>query len=668
MVENINQSATRPEMPEAIIGNSKMLASLKRNGEIFRLFWPRIDYGQHLGRFWTGIRAGKSSTKWFHLNEWASSQRYLAGTNILETTLTGLSSRLRVTQRDFILPLQDLLTRHYKIENTGSKSEKITFFLYGNFEIEESVLYDGVYLDFTNHSLVFFRRDVYFAVAGCGYPLAGYQCGRREASTDPYREATEGALWGNRDSIRQGAGSLTWDLGEVKPGESKTFTIYLAAGHGEEEVRALLAGAVTRGGSEWLEDTRQYWLDWLQSGARPLDGGSTHPAYNRSLLAMKLMTCRETGASIAAPEFDPYYLACGGYGYCWPRDAVFVAAALDEAGYSQPAAGFYSFAARVQNGEGDWRQRYFLDGMPAPFWGKQIDQTGAVLWGYRHHYSLTGDRDFLEQIWFSLAAAANYLTGHLEANGLPSPGFDLWEDEYLQGTYSAAAVCAGLKAASELAAVKGKKGDSMCWLAASKTVREGILKYQWSDRLNRFRRGINRRVYRDTYDRALGRGERAFTGTDPSGIYQTYFIGEDERVDAALLSLVFPFAVLDPLDDRMEATVRVIEEKLWNQGSGGLRRYEGDNYREGNPWLITTFWLSIYHCLAGNRPRARDLYKWCLNQANQHLLLPEQAGKNSGGPAWVMPLNWSHAMFILTHLALHGRLSILKDPGGKSEH
>jgi len=49
-----------------------------------------------------------------------------------------------------------------------------------------------------------------------------------------------------------------------------------------------------------------------------------------------------------------------------------------------------------------------------------------------------------------------------------------------------------------------------------------------------------------------------------------------------------------------------------------------------------------------------------LAQANQHLLLPEQADKNHGGPAWVLPLNWSHAMFVLTHLALRGKLSIIR--------
>lgn len=664
MVEKISHFVPQPEMPEAIIGNSKMLASVRKNGEIYRLFWPRIDYGQHLGHFWAGIRVaipqGQSFTKWFHLDEWESSQRYLDNTNILETTLTSLSNPLKATQTDYVLPLKDVLTRHYKLENTGNKSEKVSFFLYCNFEIEESVLYDGVYLDFSNHSLVFFRRNVYLAVVGCGHPLTGYQCGRRGASTDPYQEATRGALWGNRDSIRQGAGSLAWDLGEIAPGESKTLTLYLAAGREGEEVQALLADAASRAGDEWLEDTRRYWHDWLQSGTRPPGGCSRHPAYNRSLLAMKLMTCEETGASIAAPEFDPSYLACGGYGYCWPRDAVYVAAALDEAGYTKLAAGFYGFAAKVQARDGGWKQRYFTDGMAASFWGKQIDQVGTVLWGYRHHYFLTGNKGFLERTWPSLVSAANHLAGRLEDNGLPSPSFDPWEDEYAQGTYSAAAVFAGLKAAAELALVKGEKEISQKWLAASKTVQEGILKHQWSDRHNRFMRGVNRRVYRDTHDSALGRGEKAFTGTDPSGLYQTHFIGEDERVDAALLGLAFPFAVLDPLDERMQATVRAIEERLWNRRTGGLHRYEGDGYREGNPWLITTFWLSIYHCLAGNRQRAHDLCKWCLNQANQHFLLPEQADKNLGGPAWAMPLNWSHAMFLLTHLALHGRLSILK--------
>jgi oligosaccharide amylase len=649
-------------MPAAIIGNSKMLACLRENGEIYRLFWPHIEYGQHLGHFWPGIRIAypewQGFTKWFHLNIWKNSQRYIENTNILETSLDSLTHRLRVIQSDFVLPDRDMLVRHYELINGGEKSEKITFFMYCAFNIEESAVQDGAYIDFSNNSLVFFRRNIYLALAGSGYPLAGYQCGRHGAASDPYQDASKGYLQGTRDNILQSAGSLAWDLGELKPREHKNFCLYLAAGRKEEQVRTLLAQACSKEGTIWLEKTKQFWLGWLKPGLCRA-GEQAHKAYNRSLLTMKLLTSKETGASIAAPEFDPYYTACGGYGYCWPRDSVFITAALDEAGYHDLASQFYGFAASTQQPDGNWRPRYFTDGSPAPFWGYQIDQAGSVLWGYRHHYSLTGDARFIEKIWPSLEAGANYLAINIQENGLPEASFDPWEDSYGQGTYSAAAVCAGLRASSDIACVRGEKEKSKYWLASSEKVKESILKHQWSDRRGSFIRGVNHKVYKDHYDHALHTGENAFITEDPTGLYVTHWAGKDRRIDAALLGLVFPFAVLEPADKKVIATVRAIEENLWNHNAGGIHRYEGDGYRGGNPWLITTLWLALYHCIAGNPGRAEELYQWALAQANMHLLLPEQADKHHGGPAWVMPLNWSHAMFVLTHLALNGRLSVL---------
>ena len=660
----IRDTNSRPESPEAIIGNSKMLACLRSTGEIYRLFWPYIEYGQHLGHFWPGIRLslqeGQSFTKWFHLNVWDSSQHYLENTNIVETTFSSRTHHLKVIQKDFVFPDRDVLGRFYQLKNEGEKNENVTFLLYCSFNIEESFLYDGAYIDFLNNSLVFYRRNVYLVVAGRGYPLAGYSCGRRNTPSDPFQDASRGLLWGNRDNIRQSAGSLSWDVGELQPGQSKTFSLYLAAGHSQDKVSSLLDAAASKDIGEWLEDTRRHWQGWLQEGLNKSGGYSDEPVYTRSLLAMKLMTNKETGASIAAPEFDPYYLACGGYGYCWPRDSFYIAAAFDEAGYHDVAERFYRFISSVQDRDGSWQQRYFTDGSVAPTWGKQIDQVGSVLLGYRHHYDLTKDNNFLEFVWPSLRAGAKYLADNIEENGLPSTSYDPWEDENSQSAYSASAVYGGLKAASEIAEAKGEKVNAGEWRKASETIREAILKHHWSSRQNRFIRGINRKVSRDTYDYLVSRGERAFTGTDPLGLYETYWAEEDERIDAALLGLVFPFAVIDPMDERMQATVRAIEEKLWNHDVGGIHRYEGDGYRGGNPWLVTTFWLSIYYSAAGNFNRAETIYRWCLEQSNQHMLLPEQVDKNRGGPVWVTPLNWSHAMSVLAHLALKGKLSLIR--------
>jgi len=665
VVGEIKDFKFRPESPEAIIGNSKMLVSLRSTGEIFRIFWPYIEYGQHLGHLWPGVRLslqeGQSFTKWFHLaNTWDSSQRYLENTNIVETSLFSRTHHLKAVQKDFVFPDRDVLARSCELTNEGEKSENITFLLYCSFEIEESPLYDGAYVDFSNNSLVFHRRNVYLAVAGHGYPLAGYHCGRRNTPSDPFQDASRGMLWGNRDNIRQSAGSMAWNLGELPAGSSKTFALYLAAGHSEEQVRELLDQAASRDINDWLDRTRRYWNGWLQTALGNLEGETVQPVYTRSLLAMKLMTNKETGASIAAPEFDPYYLACGGYGYCWPRDSFYVAAALDEAGYHDLAENFYLFASSVQDRNGNWRQRYFTDGSAAPAWGRQIDQPGSVLYGYWHHYNLTGNRDFLKSIWPSLQSGAEYLAGSIGDNGLPAAGYDLWEDENEQSAYSAAAVYGGLKAAAKIAAATGERKYAEKWRGASAAVREAILKHHWSPNRNRFIRGINRKVSRETYEYALSRGERTSASTDPSGLYPVYRVGKDERVDAALLGLVFPFGVMDPLDEKMLATVRAIEEKLWNRDVGGIHRYEGDGYRGGNPWLVTTLWLAIYYCAAGDCGRAETVYRWCLEQSNRHLLLPEQVDKSRGGPAWVVPLSWSHAMFVLAHLALHGKLSIIK--------
>ena len=49
----------------------------------------------------------------------------------------------------------------------------------------------------------------------------------------------------------------------------------------------------------------------------------------RSILLFPLLTNQTTGGIIAAPEVDEDLTQCGRYAYCWPRDAVFIAKALD---------------------------------------------------------------------------------------------------------------------------------------------------------------------------------------------------------------------------------------------------------------------------------------------------------------------------------------------------
>jgi GH15 family glucan-1,4-alpha-glucosidase len=126
-------------------------------------------------------------------------------------------------------------------------------------------------------------------------------------------------------------------------------------------------------------------------------------------------------------------------------------------------------------------------------------------------------------------------------------------------------------------------------------------------------------------------------------------------LDTSLLGVSVPFEAVEPGHPRMEATVRVLRERLTSPQVGGLARYEQDPYRQGNPWILCTLWLGLYRARIGDCQGAAECLDWALKHRTVLDLLPEQVDKVTGEPAWVVPLTWSHAMFVLLALDLAGK-------------
>ena len=55
---------------------------------------------------------------------------------------------------------------------------------------------------------------------------------------------------------------------------------------------------------------------------------------------------------------------------------------------------------------------------------------------------------------------------------------------------------------------------------------------------------------------------------------------------------------------------------------------------------------------AGRTEEALRWFRWAADHRTSLDLLPEQVDRNTGKAAWVVPLTWSHAMFVLTVLDL----------------
>nr|WP_255654889.1 glycoside hydrolase family 15 protein [Cohnella sp. REN36] len=312
---------------------------------------------------------------------------------------------------------------------------------------------------------------------------------------------------------------------------------------------------------------------------------------------------------------------------------------------------FYEWTLTAQDADGSWQQRHYHDGSLAPSWGLQIDEGASILWGMHQHYLALADEakaPFLGSVWEAVRKGTDYLLGFLDPeNGLPRASRDLWEEREGQHTYSSAAAYAGLNAAASLAELVGDPTLAGRAREAAERIAESIRTLCWNEEGGVFYRGVNLTVTPEGYARAEAEGlvvSRLFGNKG----YVRHRLARDPIVDVSLLGCAVPFGVVPPDHDQAVRTAEAVERTLTVPGVGGIKRYENDAYIGGNPWILTTLWLAQYRAANRQQEEARRLLDWAVAHRAPSGLLPEQVDRETGAPAWVVPLTWSHAMFILT--------------------
>lgn len=636
-------SNKKPFLVDAIIGNSKFLASLGRTGKMYRLWWPNIDLPQHVDAVRTGIQWGQSAVSWFdeEAEGWTHEAAYVAKTNILRVNARSGQQPLEVESLHFAVPGYDLIVREYTFTNVSNQPASFSFVLHSSFLMSENRLYNTTMFNEANDSLVHFRHKYYFALSSANV-CTQYQAGLA------WETVQNGELDGKGIDMRPD-GALKWSIEKLAAGASVTIPVYIAAGHDEGSALQQMRTAKSKTSAEWIAETTAYWRDYLAAAAPcPIDDAEISDLYDRSLLMFKLMSDEQTGSIIAAPEFDEKFERCGGYSFCWGRDAAFITTALDKAGLGSLSDSFYAWTLSAQSPDGSWQQRHYHDGSLAPSWGLQIDEGSSILWGMWQHYLEKKDSRFAEQVWPAVEKGASFLISYLDAeSGLPKPSIDLWEEREASHTYSSAAVFGGLTAAASFAELAGRPDLASEWTAAAERIAAAITELCWNEELGSFYRGVNLTVNAVKYEEALAGGAAGHIAAANKG-YKKHVLAHDPILDISLLGIAVPFAAVPADHDYMRRTADAVEAALTVPAVGGIKRYEDDIYIGGNPWILTTLWLAHYRIQTGSIDDAKRLLQWAIDHRTETGLLPEQVDKNTGETAWVVPLTWSHAMFILT--------------------
>lgn len=632
----------KPYINNAVIGNGSMLGCISDTGELVRLYWPEIDFPQHIEKMLTGFfdKNIPRSTVWLSEGGHETVQNYIEDTNILQTAVKIPGLSLEILQTDFCVPGQDVLVRRYNVKNTGPNDIHLGMGL-ASHVISHTFDMGNTLFDFELDALVHYRHDICWAVAS-DMEVKEFQIGN-----EPFRALWEGRLNGT-DSIGMSPdGALLWDFGCIKAGEVKNITLYLVFSRTMNSMKDLTANIKAAGYNSLFNSAKEYWQNFLKKCV-PVKSGNEHvdKIYRRSLLLFGLMSDKNTGAILASPEIDEYFTKCGRYAYCWGRDGAFITTALNEAGLYKDSERFYEWAVRVQDKEGFWHQRHHINGNPAPSWGIQIDETGSILFGMRNHFLYTKNMNFLEKVWPSVLKACSFMEKFIDIDtGLPMPSYDIWEERNGEHTYSAAAVIAGFRAAADMAEwlnVPEKTVDR--WRSIADNIKKALEKNLVDRENGVFLRSI--RIKLNPWGNEPS-PDTLVIKANPKG-YTREVSAVDGRMDISLLGPAVPFGIYDPWHPVVRSTAERIEEFLCCEQAGGIYRYHGDSYAGGNPWIVATLWLALYHIRAGNINKARRYFHWSVKRATKLGFLPEQADRNNGEPCWVIPLTWSHAMFVLT--------------------
>ena len=557
---------------------------------------------------------------------------------------------MKILQTDFIPATKNILIKRYEFENQNNIDLNTSFIIYSKLLTNVNNQVSGLC---KNNVLKQYMHD-YTCSIFSNEAISSYQINSTESNIGS-------GVIGGKDYVGMSPdSSVEYNLDIIKPGEKKVLDVFVyIKDNSQKNYMELLDKEIEEiqkyDVKKELSSTKKYWNKYLEEHStldiEKLSAMSNlKKIYDRTILLFPLLINSKTGGISAGIEIDEEKTNCGRYSYCWPRDAIFMTNAMDTLNMTKESDKFYNtFCKNTQSKNGMWEQRFYTDGVLAPCWGYQIDETASVVYGAYNHYLNTKNETFLKNNLKMCEKATDFLIKYLEEALdiiIPSddvvkneildeknkkhnpekevlkPSYDLWEENEGIHTYSLAAIYSSFEIMQKIYIILLPLYEKNR-LKQEKMRKQNLL-------LEKLMLKLKKYITQNCYDENL----KTFVRNT-----------KDRKMDISLLGLVTPFNVFTPADKKIKNTIERINLTIRTY-TGGYLRYEGDRYAGGNPWVIANLWMAEYYIKDKNYKEAKSCLEFVAKTCSEHGFLGEQIDNKSMKPAWVVGLGWSHAMFI----------------------
>ena len=642
---------------EAIIGNKNMIATFTSKGELQRMYFPSKDNRQYINYFHTGVQINDSDLIYLHddINN-RYMQYYDTDTNVLNTEVTNTYFNLKMVQTDFVMLKENVLVKKYIFLNEGKIDLNTKFYIHSELLSDQNNFVGCKIID---NGMMQYAHDFAVSTFAKGEKIVKHQINGSKETIKRCEIHDKDYIGMSKDA------SICYDIGIIKPQEKKELEICIFVDENrnvsemEDEIDRITKIDLNK---EYIQ-TKSYWRKYvkLHNGLNLKEPENSYEErifeiYKRSILLFPLLTNEETGGIIASPEIDENFSKCGRYAYCWPRDAVFMTKAMDIVKMEKETDKFYrNFCKKTQSKNGMWEQRFFTDGKLAPCWGYQVDETASVVYGVYEHYKYVKSEKFLKDNLKMCEKAVDFLKKYIKdwlgIDGIDELQKDVVKEEIEEDTkkrtgkehkyhisYDLWEMCEGI----HLYSIASIYSAFDCMLKIYKELGRNISNFE----NNRLKEEKVKKTQRELEN--LQAELKKYINENLYDEQKKSYVrnAEDRKMDISLIGAVTPFNVFKPKETKVSNTIECINMTLRTY-TGGYQRFEQDGYMNGNPWVISNLWMTLYYLKTGEKRKAKETFDFVIKTAGKHYFLGEQVDNQTLKPNWVIGLGWSHAMFVI---------------------
>ncbi len=663
--ESVTPFRGDPMARDIPVGNGSLLVTFDSKYRVRDVYYPHVGRFNHtdghIQRFGVWVDGRMS---WIEEATWTRELRYRPDTLVTDVTLTNRELGIEVRCSDCVDATDPVFFRKATVRDLFNRPRDVRLFYHWDMSIGGSPVGDTANYDPITSGVVMYKDDIYFLFSACESTKTGidsWSIGTKRVggAEGTWRDAEDGQL--GRNAISQGSVDCTVGFNlQLEPNGEASVVSWLACGKSYGDVKALNRRILETGADRMIDRTDSYWRLWCRK--EPVDAKSLPPAcrdmFYRSQLVMRTQI-DNGGAIIAANDSDITQFGGDHYSYCWPRDGALVAHSLVASGQNELSRNFFRFASRCIEEDGYFLHKYTPAGKLASSWhpwmleGQRIlpiqqDETALVLWALRRHFDRFRDVEFIKSVYTQLVVKpAEWMLKYRDANGLPLPSWDLWEERRGIHTFTVASVIGAFDAAADFAADFGEPERATRYRDAAISMRAAMRKHLWNNDQKRFAR---------------------LAVSQSDGTYRL-----DMTADSANYA-IWAFGALDVHDELVQHEMKALRDRLWVKTHiGGCARYERDYYHQierektdlvpGNPWIICTLWQAQYLIARAKTvdelSEAVPYLEWAVKRAAPSGILAEQLNPYTAEPLSVSPLTWSHATFVIVVMEYLAKLERL---------